>query len=132
MRSFVLAIGILFGGVVIAVLAIDEGEVVTLTTYDASGKSFATQLWLVERDDGLYLRAHSDDSAWLTRVRERSRVELTRGENTRPYAARPDPDPALQQALNDAMQAKYGTANRLYMVFLDPARTVPVRLEPVP
>jgi len=48
-RRAMLAIGAMTGILVVSALLLDEGEVVTLLT-EAEGRTYSTQLWIVEID----------------------------------------------------------------------------------
>ncbi len=131
-RAAIFAVGILVAAVVVGALLVDEGEVATLSTRDAEGRHFDTQVWLVELDDALFLRSNSPDSEWLARVRERPEVELTRGDETAAWRSAPQSDPDLRRRVNEAMARKYGTSDRLLCWVLDKQAMVPVLLEPAP
>jgi hypothetical protein len=130
MRFVTLLIGFLCGAILLTAIALDPGEVATLTTYNGDGKAYETQLWLVELDGATYLRAHYVRAEWLARLRERPEVELQRGEEQRGFTARVADDDATRRAVNDAMAAKYGVSDRLVRYFFGLRAAVPVRLEP--
>ena len=132
MRYALYTIGILMAAIVVGVLLIDEGEVVTLVTRGGNGKTYETQLWVIEADSELFLRASSGRSDWLARLRARPEVELQRGEETHSYRARPLGDAAILARVNRAMAEKYGLSDRLLAKLVDPSSSVAVRLEPVP
>jgi hypothetical protein len=56
-------------------------------------------------------------------------VELERGEAKDSFLAVPVDDPAVRRAVNQAMAAKYGLADRLASSFWDPEKSVPIRLD---
>lgn len=128
MRNAMLLIGLLIGGVVLGVLLVDEGEVVTLYTQDSKGERYETQLWVVDRDGELYVRAHFSRAHWLARIRNHTEVEIRRGESRQTMRAAPVEDPELKRAVNRAMAEKYGFADRLASAVWDPKRSVPVHL----
>jgi hypothetical protein len=138
-RVAVLTIGCVIGSLVLSVLMVPEGEVATLSTYAADGRDQSTQVWLVDGEelpgaspDAIFLRAHSRRAGWLARLQAAPQVELARQGEVRPYRAEVgDPD-ALREPLNRAMAAKYGVADRLLALLVDPAISVPVRLVPDP
>lgn len=116
----------LVGGAV----AIDEGEVVALTTFDASGKEHLTPLWIVEVDGRSYLRAAAPDNGWLQRLRAEPRAILTRDDGPHPVTATPLPEAAVRERINRAMAEKYGASDRLWSALFERSRSVPVLLEP--
>jgi hypothetical protein len=80
----------------------------------------------------LVTRLVSRRAGWLARLQAAPQVELARQGEVRPYRAEVgDPD-ALREPLNRAMAAKYGAADRLLALLIDPAISVPVRLVPDP
>lgn len=132
MRGLLLAVGIAVAAVVGVSTAVDEGEVVTLVTRNGNGADYDTQLWIIDWDGRLYLRAGSPRAHWLDRLRERPDVMLARGSERLPYTAVPKDDPALRSAVNERMAAKYGFADRLWSHVADRSRSVPILLEPRP
>jgi hypothetical protein len=123
-----LVIGLLIGGLVAAVLLVDEGEVVTLFTRGTDGDRYGTQLWLVEEGGEFFLRAHYEEAKWLARIRSQPEVELRRGETMQSFVAGPVDDPEVRRAVNRAMAAKYGLADRLASSVWDPEQSIPVHL----
>jgi len=131
MRAVLLAAAALVALVVVAAsFGVDEGEVVTLTTRDAAGARFDTQLWIVELDGAVWLRAGRPDARWLARLRAEPRVSIQRGDDTAFYTATAVEDPAARERVNEAMAAKYGRADRWIHRIFSRERAVPVRLEP--
>lgn len=137
MRVAIYAIGSLVGVLVIGALLIDEGEVVTVTTRDAAGQTFETQLWIVQLagneggEETSYLRASSPRSDWLARARLEPVVELRRGEVAGRWRMVPESGLELRRRVNQAMAEKYGLSDRLLVRLFDSAEMVPLRLEPV-
>ena len=129
MRIALLVIALLIGGVLASVMLIDEGEVVTLYTAGPDGDQYGTQLWVIEEGGELFLRAHYGGARWLGRILQRPEVELRRGDVYCSLRAGPVDDPEVRRAVNRAMAAKYGLADRLASVVWDPERSVPVHLD---
>ncbi|HME70310.1 MAG TPA: hypothetical protein VKM54_10650 [Myxococcota bacterium] len=117
--------------VFVTAFGIDEGEVVNLSTVDARGAQFETQLWIIEQDGKLYLRAGRPAARWLARLRAHPEVKIERGGTTTPYRAVPLDDPATREAVNRGMAEKYGQADGLIARIFDRSQTVPIRLEPL-
>jgi hypothetical protein len=117
--------------VVVGVLWVEEGEVVTLTTFDRQGRSSVTGLWIVEIDGATYLRAGSPDAAWLQRLRAFPEVELTRAGVTRKVHATPVEDAALKNAVSWAMREKYGFIDAVLIRIIDHSDAVPILVEPI-
>jgi hypothetical protein len=127
-RNALLIIGLLIGGVVAGVMLVDEGEVVTLSTRGSDGERYETQLWVIEEGGDLYLRAHFARAMWLARIRNQPEVDLRRGEASQSFLAGPVDDPEIRRAVNRAMAAKYGLADRLASLVWNPKRSIPVQL----
>ena len=102
------------------------GEVATLYTTDADGRTFQTPLWLVEDGGGLWVRAVRPDRAWLERVVERPDVELERRSRLQHYRAVPMPE--QRERINTAMARRYGWAEWLLGLVDERGDAVPVRL----
>ncbi len=107
-----------------------QGEVITLITEDRYGVHRDTDLWLVERGEVLYLRAARPDAAWVHRGRVHPLVEVKRDGIRRPFVFVPVYDDRVRAFVNEAMARKYGFADRVFTLLVDPARTLPIRLEP--
>jgi len=132
MRALLIAVGIVVGAIVIASSTLDEGEVVTLVTKNGGGAAYDTQLWIVEWNGQLYLRAGSPRVRWLERLRANPEVTLRRGDQTLAFTALPKDDPQTREAVNARMAEKYGFADRLWGQVGDRRRSVPILLEPRP
>ena len=128
MRNAMLTIGLLIGGLVAGVMLVDEGEVVTLGTRGSNGDRYGTQLWVIEEGGDLYLRAHFARAMWLARIRNQPEVDLRRGEASQSFLAGPVDDPEVRRAVNRAMAAKYGFADRLASRVWNPEKSIPVQL----
>jgi hypothetical protein len=116
---------------VAAIALVDEGEVVTLVTFDAQGRPFETDLWVVDLDGSAYVRAAHPDEGWLERVRERPEVHLLRGGGLVTVRGVPLEADAVRQSVEAAMRAKYGWVERALLLLRDHSRAVSVRLEPL-
>ena len=135
MKILLVTVGAVVALLVVGSMAVDEGEVVTLTTLDAGGAAHETQLWVVEIEGQVYLRSASPDTEWLRRLRERPEVVLHRGdpETEIPFRAVPvdGAEDELHDAVDRAMAEKYGAADRFYSRLFPRERSIAVRLEPL-
>lgn len=135
MKILLVTVGAVVALLVVGSMAVDEGEVVTLTTHDAGGAAHETQLWVVEVDGRLYLRSASPDTDWLRRLRERPEVVLHRGDPETETAYRAVPldgvEDEMHAAVDRAMAEKYGAADRFYSRLFPRERSIAVRLEPL-
>ena len=129
MRNAMLIIGLLIAGVLAGVMLVDEGELVTLRTQGPDGAHYDTQLWVIEREGEFYLRAHFPGAKWLTRLRNHPEVEIRRGDASESFLALPVDDPEVRRAVNQAMAAKYGFADRLASAVWSPEKSIPVHLD---
>jgi hypothetical protein len=116
---------------VLGSMAVDEGEVVTLTTQDDGGATHDTQLWVVEIDGRLYLRSASPENDWLRRLRAHPAVVLKRGEEKLAFRAVAVSEGEVLARVNRAMELKYGATDDFYSHLFPRDRAVAVRLEPV-
>src|SRR5262245_22113333 len=132
MRQLTLALGILLAVVAIGSGWLREGEVVQLTTYDACNHGHETDLWIVDVDGQLYLRADLPGAEWLERLRARPEAELRRDGTRERVRAETIDDRARCEAVDRAMAEKYGFVDRLVGAVRDEDRTVAVLLEPIP
>jgi hypothetical protein len=124
-----LILGLLIGGVVAGFMLVDEGELVTLHTRGPDGDGYETQLWLIEEKGEFYLRAHFPGAKWLGRIRLHPEVELRRGDASDSLLALPVDDAEVRRAVNRAMAAKYGFADRLASAVWDPEKSIPILLK---
>lgn len=103
------------------------GEVVSLRTFDARGIGSDTSLWIVDVDGKQYLRSGRSGSDWLGRLIAQPRVQMTRNGETHDYDA--VIVPTRREFVNGRIAEKYGVAAIVIGWAIDPAETVPVRLD---
>lgn len=115
--------------VVVASMLVEEGEVVTLETSDAFGQTYPTRLWIVELDGKLYVRGPPERD-WVQRLNLRPQVKLTRNGETGSFRAKLILDPALADAVHQAMVAKYGRADGLVDRLFNRSEPAAILLEP--
>ncbi len=132
MRQIILILGILLAAVALVSAWIDEGEVVQLTTYDDRKHEHETDLWIVDVDGRSYVRADLPGADWLERLRENPEAQLRRGGAEARVTAHPVEDPALREAVAQAMAEKYGLVDELIGAIRDDDEAVAVALEPSP
>jgi len=113
-----------------AMFASNSGEVVVLTTTDAAGAPHKTPLWVVDHGGSSWLRAGSDQTAWLARIRANPRIQVERAGATTAYTGTLVPEATAE--INAQMAEKYGFADRLVGVLLPGTRghSMAVRLDP--
>ncbi len=129
-RAVMIAIAILAALLVVASRLIDEGEIVKVTTIDSKGRDHVTELWIVDLDEGPFLRSSSPDAAWLARIRGHPEITLRRGDRDAVFRALPAEGASTRDQVNLAMSEKYGFADRLWAGISDYRRAVPIRLVP--
>ena len=137
MRAAMIGVASLCGLLVLAALAVPEGEVVTLNVIDREGHGHPVQLWLVEIEGSRYLRAGNPDADWLAELRATPAATLGAGlhagEIPVPVLAEViDDDPELRERVAAAMARKYGIADRIWAALRNRDDGVPVRLTPRP
>lgn len=111
-------------------IAVDEGEVVHLTTTDEDGREYESDIWIVDVDGVPFLRANQPDVEWLQRLRVDPRVHLERGDVEAEYRAVPLADTEIRDRVHRAMSEKYGFADVTWNWMTDREDSVPIRLEP--
>jgi hypothetical protein len=104
------------------------GEIVTLRTTDAAGAVHETRIWVVDADSHAWLRAGDPKSGWLSRLGERSQVEVERGGQRAPFTA--VPQPSERDRINALFLAKYGIADRYIGALFGRDDATPIRLDP--
>lgn len=122
---------LILAALVVASWWVDEGEVVTLVTFDARGRPVEHGLWIVDLDGVAYVRAANSHERWLVRLTEQPEVHLERHGGLLTVRGVPQTDPSLASAVDRAMAEKYGFLDRTLHLLRDHSRSVPVRLMPV-
>jgi general stress protein 26 len=107
----------------------EQIEVCVLRTFDAAGHSHDTKLWVVDVDGATWLRGRRAHLGWLERLRSNPRVELVRAGETERYVATVVESAEARQAVDAAMNAKYGWIERWYDLLLR-GNPTPIRLDP--
>jgi hypothetical protein len=130
MRHVMLGFALLVLGVVGVALWMDEGEVVTLTTTDADGHRFETELWITDYAGHLYVRG-APNRAWVKRLQQQPLVELEGAGRSGSYQARTVRDAAVVAAVEASMQAKYGAVELVAETVFEPREPLAIRLDPV-
>jgi len=115
---------------VVQAVASESGEVVKITTVDGAGEQHRTHLWVVDHDGHAWLRSGSPTSGWYARLKETPTLDMERNGERAEYTITVD---ASQVAtINALMHEKYGWADTYIGLFIDHARSVPIRLDPRP
>lgn len=110
-------------------VASESGEVVVLSSLDASGAPVQTRLWVVDLDGSQYLRGDSS-SRWYARLVAQPHVRLDRDGRTADYRAVPAVD--QRERINQRMRRKYGWRDAYISGLLGGREeAIPVRLEPL-
>ena len=123
----VLVVLLALGG--LSYVASESGEVVVLTTAGGDGGELQQRrIWVVDLEGRQWLRSGSPDSEWLARLRLNPVVTVERAGTAAQYTAAATP--AMQEAVNEAMAAKYGWADRVIGMMFGREDAVPVELIP--
>jgi len=86
-------------------------------------------VWFFEADGVVWLEAGAPENGWYRDVLRDPRLRLTVDGDARPYLAHPVEDPAVHASLRSRLRAKYGLRDWWVGNLVDPARSIPVRLE---
>ena len=106
------------------------GEVVVLRPLgDEPGSE--TRLWVVDLDDGPWLRG-SPDKGWAEAAVMAGQAELRRDGTWNRYRVYDVPGPLARNQVNAAMREKYGFSDRFIGWTEDFGQARPIRLEPIP
>ena len=119
----VLIMGALFG------IRNFTGEVATLYTNDAEGRTHTTRIWVVDHGHQTWIRSLDPTSPWLDRLIGQPEVRLRRGESTADYRATPLAN--RRARINALMAEHYGWAEWLLSRIEDRDEVVPVYLDPL-
>lgn len=137
MRTAMIGVAVLCAILVVAALAVPEGEIITVNVVTSEGRSHPVQLWVVEVEGSRYLRAGNPKADWLAELRATPAVTIGAGAHAGevpiPVLAEAiDDDPKLRQQVAAAMGRKYGIADRIWAALRNRDESVPVRLTPRP
>ena len=95
MKRLLRVIGVIVAIVVVLfiaqIVASESGEVVRITTVDASGEQHETHLWVVDHDGHAWLRSGSPTSGWYARLKETPTLDLERNGEHGEYTITVDP-----------------------------------------
>lgn len=127
-RFLAYAVAVVVVLVALLFVASESGEVVVLTSVDASGGSHETRVWVVDLEDGTYLRAGTAQQAWLLRVRARPLVTLERGGEQREVRLVVSED--MTATVNAHMAYKYGVADMVVGALVPRSNAVALRVVP--
>lgn len=130
-RIVMVAAGITTAFLVLGSEFVDEGEVVRLAITDDAGRTHETDLWIVDLEDGSYLRAAEPDAHWLVWLRANPRIKLERAGSEHAFLAVPDEHGETRSRVGTAMAEKYGFADRLWSVLADRSSAIAIRLYPM-
>ncbi len=119
-RGSMLAVGCLTAVLLLAALVPDKGEVVRLITLDAEGRVHETDLWIVDIDDQMYLRAGSRRVGWLARLQSDATATLERSNRRFEIETSVEDDAETRTRLDRAMAQKYGMADRAWSLVRSP------------
>jgi hypothetical protein len=107
--------------------AVAAPDVVRILTRDPDGSARDRKVWIALHDGTAWLR--TGNSRWLENIRRDPHVKLRSGEQVFELSAQEVTDPAVCDAVDAAMRAKYGWADRVLMPFRWRASHV-IRLAP--
>ncbi len=123
-----------FGALIVVIfllqiVASELGEVVILTTDDATGEPAETRLWVVDLEGSAWLRSGSPQSGWFLRIKANPLIRVERG--GQPYRYRAVFVPERRAEINALMREKYGWSDAYISLLFGRDEAVPVRLDQV-
>ena len=86
-------------------IASERVEVIEVHIPDANGEVVTTRLWVVDHQDGMYIRVGANGSGWYARLQAHPDIEVTRRGQRSSYEATPEPEKSL--VINQLMYDKY-------------------------
>ncbi len=110
-------------------IASEHGEVVVITTTDASHVPHETHVWIVDHDGHSWIRSGSPTSGWYERLRRTPTFELERNGSHERYTAKAIPENRAN--VNALMRVKYGWADAYIGTFFSRANAIPIRIDPL-
>lgn len=108
-------------------IASESGEVVVLSTRDATAELHDTRLWVVDHDGQPWLRAGAEVQGWYQRLSSRPDVVVERNAIASEYTA--VPSPAEREVINRLMLEKYGWADQYIGLLFGRDDAIPIRLD---
>jgi hypothetical protein len=105
------------------------GEVATLYTNDAAGKTHTTRIWVVDHGHETWIRSLDPMSSWLDHLINQPDVQLRRGGSIADYRATPLAN--RRTRVNALMAEHYGWAEWILSRVEDRDEVVPVYLDPL-
>ncbi len=128
-----IAIGLLLAGVVafagITWAALETGGGVAIVeTRAPDGSTRRTHVWFAEDGGGLWLEAGTPENAWYQDVLRDPAVNFHTARRAGRYRAQPTQDRERHGWLREQLAAKYGWRDRWVSIFVDPQRSIAVRL----
>jgi hypothetical protein len=127
-----IAIALAVAFVAITWLALEAGGVAVVETRAEDGSTRATHVWFVEPDGELWLEAGSPENPWFADLGRDSRLALRADGRSGAYVAERRDDAEARARVRAALREKYGWRDRWIGLFVDPSRSLVVRLLPEP
>jgi hypothetical protein len=102
------------------------GERVMLYYFDEGGREYMTPLWIVRNRGDHYLRANTPDRRWLSEIRERPDIQVSRGGVVTKFEALPEPH--ARDLVNRRFAEEYGWGEWVLALVNDRSQSIPIRL----
>jgi hypothetical protein len=102
------------------------GERVMLYYFDESGREYMTPLWIVRNRGDYYLRANTPDRRWLSEIRARPDVRVSRGGVVTEFEALPSPH--ARELVNQLFAEEYGWGEWVLALVNERSQSIPIRL----
>lgn len=125
-----IVLAVIVAAFVVASIVIDEGEVAHLQTLDAEGRAYESDLWIVDVDGVLFLRANGPNAHWFIRLQANPQVTIERDGESLSYEAVPVSGPQAKRRVDRAMSEKYGLPEEVWEWLTRASETIPIRLDP--
>src|SRR5262245_3999529 len=118
---------VVFAGVTL--LALEGGEVVTLRTHDAAGRTRDTRTWIAEEAGGAWVEAATPERPFLRDVMADPSLDVWRGGQWHRCRALVAQNPAGHERIRRLLAEKYGWKDRWIGMLADTDRSLGLRIE---
>lgn len=109
-------------------LALEWSGVAVVTTRTAAGAPRATHVWFADIDGEIWLEAGAPENPWFQDAQANPRLQLALpGAPLLDVVAVPDASAEAKRRVREALHAKYGWRDAWVGLFVDAARSLPVR-----
>lgn len=111
-------------------LALEWSGVAIITTTSPEGEARSTHVWFALSGDELWLEAGEPENPWFVDVQSNPSVSIEAEGISGDYRAEVVPDHGTARRVRGLLRDKYGLRDLWVGLFVEPMRSVAVRLHP--